>query len=1014
MATPVKQSIPINFAGGLDTKSDPWQVDNSSFSALNNMVFTTGGRLTKRNGFASSGFTKTTASPVSLTYSAVPGTLTAARKVFSYNNEILLNDAWSLYSYDSAAAAWNYRGRSTRVSLATQSVMSPGSLTFYGCDSSIDTQTGIKVFTGCANDGTHAYYSIQDTATGQIIVNQASLGAYNYLRCISIPGKSWVFGVNAGDGKIYYQAIVGQTVTGSPTALITNLNATHQTYDVDVDPNTGNIYIAWATTTPSISIAALSSSMVVGNTITKTETAANGLSWFPDGTNIWVCYSNGTDTKAFIVNNAVSSTTLAPTVVTAGSGNTVNSVTGCYSSTNALGFIFYDKVTLAGGANSLVSTAQINVNTLTVGGSAGTDVLFMGSVSINSKAFPVSGIPHIGALYTNYSVEATNFLLNLYNVTPSMGGSANNDAVANIAAKFAPWEAAQTCLPGGKNGGSGTLPGVHQNASGLWEMAFLQNNNYSGSASVYFIQPTSVMDVQFDFSQSNPDVLTLGNNAILAGASVLSYDGAAINEQNFHIYPPPPGVSIANGGGGTHLGSGSYGYVAVYEWIDNQGQIQRSFPSPVTSASSSGTDGVATLTLKNLRATNKSGSQVVIAIYRTAVNGSVYYRLASSFNGLGAPINDPAANTTTYTDSAPDSLIIGNIQLYTTGGAQGYFAPPASNSLTAFKNRAISLNSEEPYSFDYSNAALPNFPVQFVPFFQQNIASAGGALVAVANMDDKIILFKSGTVPGAAIWYMTGQGPAPSGAGNDFVDPQPIAVDAGLQDRASIVLTPVGLMFKSSKGIYLIDRALQAAYIGAPVEGYNSYSVLSAQLIPSTTQVRFLLSSGTMLVYDYFYKKWATFTPPAAISDCIYQGKHTFVTSAGQVYQEAAGTYTDGATAVLMSFSTAWIKMAGLMGYQRAYEFFLLGQYLSSHQIQLQIAYDYDPTIYQTDLITPDTTSVEYWRVHLAIQRCSSFQIQFTEVSTGTNGASLYLSGLNIIAGFKSPRRTISAANSVG
>ena len=46
-----KQAIPINFAQGLDTKTDPFQLSTGSFLALNNSVFTKGKRLTKRNGF---------------------------------------------------------------------------------------------------------------------------------------------------------------------------------------------------------------------------------------------------------------------------------------------------------------------------------------------------------------------------------------------------------------------------------------------------------------------------------------------------------------------------------------------------------------------------------------------------------------------------------------------------------------------------------------------------------------------------------------------------------------------------------------------------------------------------------------------------------------------------------------------------------------------------------------------------------------------------------------------------
>jgi hypothetical protein len=171
-----------------------------------------------------------------------------------------------------------------------------------------------------------------------------------------------------------------------------------------------------------------------------------------------------------------------------------------------------------------------------------------------------------------------------------------------------------------------------------------------------------------------------------------------------------------------------------------------------------------------------------------------------------------------------------------------------------------------------------------------------------------------------------------------------------------------------------------------------------------------------MLMYDYFYKRWATFSNPAGISDCIFQGQHTYVSSGGQVYQETPGLFVDGAsTGILMSFTTAWIKLAGLQGYQRAYFFYLLASYISSHKLQLQISYDFDTNSSQTTIITPDSTnSVENWRVFLATQRCQAFQIALTELSTGVNGQGFNMSGLNLIVGVKGKFQPFPSAQSAG
>jgi hypothetical protein len=525
-----------------------------------------------------------------------------------------------------------------------------------------------------------------------------------------------------------------------------------------------------------------------------------------------------------------------------------------------------------------------------------------------------------------------------------------------------------------------------------------------------------VIDCQLDFSLLNPDVQNLGNVAQIAVGQLSMYDGAAIVEQNFHIYPEIIGIS--NGGSGS-LSAGTYGYIVTYEWQDNQGQLHRSTGSPISTVTASASSK-NTLTIPTLRVTNKTG--VVIKIYRTQVNQNFYYLVNTAFSDTA---NDPTVDSITYIDGVSDASLLSNIQLYTNGELND-FAPPAPAALSNFKNRLLMIGSEGGYDLFYSKQVVPGFPVEMVQEFDQNIGTVGGPVSAVAGMDDKIIIFKSGLVVGNSILYMVGTGPSASGANNDFQDPLPVAVDCGCVDRSSIVMTPNGLIFKSNKGIYILSRGLEASYIGAAVEGFNSYKVLSAQLIPNTTQVRFLLNGGPVLMFDYFYGRWATFSCPSGVSDCIFQGQHTYVTSAGQVYQESPGTYLDGTTPVLISFKTANINLANVSGYERIYEFLLLAQYLSPHTLNISIFYDYSTTAAQTVTISPTNyvagagivSNLEQWRVHMKQQLCQTFQLLIQEQYDSTYGVSagagLTITGMTMKLGVKKGIRPIRGANAAG
>ena len=83
-----RRQIAVNFAQGLETKADPKQVQGKVL-ALENGVFTSPGRIKKRNGFKK-------AAPV----------LSGAQMVAEYKDELVAADGANLYSYSDATGAW--------------------------------------------------------------------------------------------------------------------------------------------------------------------------------------------------------------------------------------------------------------------------------------------------------------------------------------------------------------------------------------------------------------------------------------------------------------------------------------------------------------------------------------------------------------------------------------------------------------------------------------------------------------------------------------------------------------------------------------------------------------------------------------------------------------------------------------------------------------------------------------------------------------------------------------------
>jgi hypothetical protein len=99
------------------------------------------------------------------------------------------------------------------------------------------------------------------------------------------------------------------------------------------------------------------------------------------------------------------------------------------------------------------------------------------------------------------------------------------------------------------------------------------------------------------------------------------------------------------------------------------------------------------------------------------------------------------------------------------------------------------------------------------------------------------------------------------------------------------------------------------------------------------------------------------------------------------------------------------------------YFFYLLGTYLSPHQLTISIAYDYNPSPTQTQTITPSnavTNTLEQWKFHLQRQTAEAIQITLAEVPGSPPDASFNLSGLNFTFALKKGWKPIPAARSTG
>lgn len=1017
-----KQTIPINFAQGLDTKTDPFQLSAGNFLALSNSVFTKGKRLTKRNGFG-----QLASLPFAASYlTTFNGDLTAIGMTFQ--------------TYAPGSNTWVTKGTIQPVDLDvkplarsnTNQSQSDSAVSDNGFICTVYTDQDLNNLTNSI-----CRYVIADVATGQYIVPPTALtpqGGQFVSGRVFLLGNNFVIVYSVRVVASYQLQFVAistsnPTVATPPAAVVLDYQPSAQV-SFDGVVADGNLYLAWNTdSSVGVQMTYLTTTLGQSNTVTiDLGHLASVISVTADESGaapvIWVTYSGSISNNAYSVAVDDKLNVLLPATQVLSSIPVLNIAS---TASNGVMTFLYEVVN-SYSYDPSVRTDYVSKKSVSQSGSVGSATVVLRSVGLASKVFEVNGVLY--CLFAYGSPDQPTYFL--------------ADFSGNVLAKLAY-----------QNGGGyvSGLPSVtvrdNQAYVSYLFKTLIQSVNKNtnlppGTQTGSIYAQLGVNLAVFTYGGDRIVSAEIGNNLNITGGFLWAYDGAAPVEQEFFLYPDAVKVTTSTAGG--NLSAQQYFYQVTYEWTDNQGNLFRSAPSTPVSVTTTGSTSSNTIYVPTLRLTYKITSPVKIVVYRWSVAQQSYYQVTS----ISMPVlNDPSVDSVSFVDTLSDTSILGNNLIYTTGGVIENIGPPATSNVTLFDDRLWLVDAENKNLLWFSKQVIQSTPVEMSDLLTFFVASSVGAtgptgpITALSAMDDKLIVFKQNV-----IYYVNGIGPDNTGANNQYSPATFINSMVGCSNQRSIVVQPQGLMFEfsseSGSQIWLLGRDLQTNYIGAPVEALmENATVLSSVAVPGTNQVRFNLSSGITLVYDYFYNQWGTFTVNAT-SSTIFQSLNTGIGPLGKVFQETPGKYLDGSVPVLMSFSTAWVNISGLVGYQRAYFFFLLGQYLTPFKLQCSVSYDYETAFEGFTTITPTNFTPTYggaeangqqtvygqdspyggggnilnWRVFLKKQRCKAFQVNIQEIYDSSFGVpageGFTLSGLSLVCAIKKSFGTISAENTVG
>jgi len=385
-----------------------------------------------------------------------------------------------------------------------------------------------------------------------------------------------------------------------------------------------------------------------------------------------------------------------------------------------------------------------------------------------------------------------------------------------------------------------------------------------------------------------------GKNLILSGGFLWNYDGYSITENNFLIYPSQIAVEGFSLDGGSITGNLTpqsapgeinYQYQVIYEWTDNQGNLQKSntisVEAPIfQNVNVTGDLLIGTYTITNVsnieslqtgmvvaNASINTGSGVIASVnYATdtivltntasaTVVGAALTCTARTSNVLYIPtlklsykqnviiniyrwninnpifslvtppfspiVNDPNVEYIEFIDTVLDAYVVGNSAAYTTTALPNT-SISCCETMTIFDNRLWVVNSEDKNILNYSKQILSTSPVEMTLDFNYFISPTQTMQGNSGPITALNVLDdKLIILKNNSLYYINGAGPDNFGVNNNYSEPILISATVGCSNPKSVVVIPNGLMMQGNKGIWLLGRDLSTSYIGAPVESFT-------------------------------------------------------------------------------------------------------------------------------------------------------------------------------------------------
>ena len=522
-----------------------------------------------------------------------------------------------------------------------------------------------------------------------------------------------------------------------------------------------------------------------------------------------------------------------------------------------------------------------------------------------------------------------------------------------------------------------------------------------------------------------------------SGAVPFAYDGRRTFEGGMLCRPRI--VSITDlvdplpTGGNWLVPSTEYFFQAVYTWLDSAGNRWFSAPSYADRA-----DNVFSHTTSSSTANALEITLTVPPCFSGMVNGPDYFKnsmetwlymsntdtpgilflvaqIGPNQNPLGVTFKyDIFSGSPTVGISILSQPLSSQDQIYIAGGELENSPAPACRSIEAHRDRLFAISTYDNNVY-YTKPRIAGRGIewcqetQFIPIPEPGLG--------LASNETCLMIFTN-----RCVYAIEGYGPSVTGQPvQAFGALQLISNQMGLYEVNSCMTTPVGVIFRTNYGWWLVDRTLTISFIGDGINGMVAQAdqTIAMNVDQKLAVIRIMTAQGGIgepgyRSYNYWYdsKRWSTDAPPPALSlvykDAMVMGDNYFELNSVDVIARSGNqfgvSWVDGASDSFghgPSVSTGWITVSNMAMLKRIWRVIatvenMTGGGASDAAVQLSVYVDWDDVnvafnhTWTADIIGFGLQTV---RAHMPKQKMKAIKLVLQQ----TVGATANTPGYNFI-----------------